>query len=72
MKAHHEAGDTTNAENTTNIVDTLNDMGCCVFCCKTRWIVITKDTKEQADEVPNANKDAVITPVAGFGDKLRV
>lgn len=34
--------------------------------------MVTEDAKKQADEVPNADKDAIVAPVARFSDELGV
>lgn len=47
-------------------------MCCGVFSSKARWIVVTEDAKEKADEVPDTNEDTVVTPVAGLGNELCV
>lgn len=34
--------------------------------------MVTEDTEQEADKVPDANEDTVVAPVAGLGDELSV
>ena len=47
-------------------------MCCGVFSSKARWIVVTEDAKEKADEVPDTNEDTVVTPIASLSNELGV
>jgi len=70
LQTHHEGCDATNAEDTTNVVDALDNVGCSVLGSQTRRIMVAKDAQEKTDEVPDADKDTVVAPVAGFSDEL--
>ena len=72
LQTHHEARDTANTKETTNIVDPLQDVCCGVFSSKARWIVVAEDAEEKANEVPDTNEDTVVTPVAGLSNELGV
>jgi hypothetical protein len=50
----------------------LKNVCCGVFSSKARWIVVTEDAKEKADEVPDTNEDTVVTPIAGLSNELGV
>lgn len=72
LQTHHEASNTTNAENTANVVDALDDVGCSVLGSQARRIMVAEDAEKKTDEVPDADKDAVVAPIAGFSDELGV
>ena len=72
MQTHHKASNAADAENTSNIVDALENMGGSILCSKTRRVMVAEHTKEQTDEVPDADQNAVVAPVTRFSNELSV
>jgi hypothetical protein len=70
LKTHHEGRDAANAENTTNVVDALKNVGRSVLGSQARRIMVAEDAKQKTDEVPNADKDTVVAPIAVSSNEL--
>ena len=72
LQTHHKARDATDAENTTNIIDALQDMGGSVLRGQARGVMVAEHAEKKANEVPDTDKDAVEAPVARLGNELSV
>jgi hypothetical protein len=72
LKTHHEARDTYRAEQSADVVDLAQNMAGRVILGETRWVLVAEDDEKQADEVPDADENAVVSPVAGLRDQLGV
>jgi hypothetical protein len=72
LKTHHEARDTYRAEQSANVVDLAQNMAGRVILGQAGWVLVAEDDENQADEVPDADENAVVSPVAGLSDQLRI
>jgi hypothetical protein len=72
LKTHHEARDTYRAEQSANVVDLAQNMAGRVVFGEAGRVLVAEDDEKQADEVPDADEDAVVTPVAGLCDQLGI
>lgn len=71
LETHHEAGDSEDAENTTNVINFLEDiLGGSLRLVTGSWVLVDEHDEEKTDEVPDTDKDTNVSPVGCLGDEL--
>lgn len=72
METHHEAGDAGCAEESADVVDLAQNMTRRVVLGKARRIPVAEDDEQQTEEIPDADENAIVAPIARFRDQLRI
>jgi hypothetical protein len=72
LQTHHEASNTSCAKKSADVVDLFQDITCCILLIQARRILVAEDAKNEANEVPHSDQNAIVSPVADLSDHLSV